>query len=215
MDQLNALNLTSVDEIQKVLFFRKMPTGRTPLPIAVSRPSAASDLSSNLRSPAPGPSRGEGYCFHHACFRLRAQKRENGCIYQENEEAGGGSPHRRRRPHSHLLTPTTVPASATAMSFLPAKNLIFLQDTHNNFKFFLLIPALHCPFCHPLARTWWWQTTRPFPRRGFRRFNIEFNFLIAAVATPLFGMDFLTHFGLSIIPSKQQILHAALGTVEL
>jgi hypothetical protein len=34
---------------------------------------------------------------------------------------------------------------------------------------------------------------------------------LAAVATPLLGMDFLTHFGLSIIPHKQQVLHAASG----
>jgi len=31
--------------------------------------------------------------------------------------------------------PHSEPASATAMSFLPAKNLIFLQDTKSNFKF--------------------------------------------------------------------------------
>ncbi len=40
---------------------------------------------------------------------------------------------------------------------------------HNNSNFFLLIPALHCPFCHPLARTWWWQTARPF-REGIPPF---------------------------------------------
>jgi len=31
--------------------------------------------------------------------------------------------------------PATVSASITAMSFLPTKNLIFLQDMHNNFRF--------------------------------------------------------------------------------
>jgi hypothetical protein len=31
--------------------------------------------------------------------------------------------------------PDTVPACATAMSILNAKNLIYLQDTHNNFRF--------------------------------------------------------------------------------
>ncbi len=30
--------------------------------------------------------------------------------------------------------PIKVPVSATAMSFLPAKNLIFQQDKHNNFR---------------------------------------------------------------------------------
>jgi hypothetical protein len=33
----------------------------------------------------------------------------------------------------------------------------------------------------------------------------------AAVASPLLGMDFLTKWGLSIIPSKLQVLHAASG----
>jgi hypothetical protein len=41
--------------------------------------------------------------------------------------------------------------------------------------------------------------------------NFEFDFLLAVVATPLLGMDFLAKFGLSIIPSKQQVLHAASG----
>jgi hypothetical protein len=37
----------------------------------------------------------------------------------------------------------------------------------------------------------------------------KFDFLSAAVATPLLGMDFLTEFGFSIVPSKQQVLHSA------
>jgi hypothetical protein len=56
------------------------------------------------------------------------------------------------------------------------------------------------------------------PAWGFRRFtvcfsgrNFEFNTLLGAVATPLLGMDFLTHFGLSIILLKQQVLHTARG----
>ena len=56
------------------------------------------------------------------------------------------------------------------------------------------------------------------PAWGFRRRtacfsgqNFEFNFLLAAVAIPLLGIDFLAKFGLSIIPSKQQVLHAASG----
>ncbi len=38
-----------------------------------------------------------------------------------------------------------------------------------------------------------------------------FDFLLAAVATPILGMDFLAKFELSIIPAKQQVLHAASG----
>jgi hypothetical protein len=41
--------------------------------------------------------------------------------------------------------------------------------------------------------------------------NFDFDFLLAAVATPILGMDFLAKFELSIIPSKQQVLHAASG----
>jgi hypothetical protein len=41
--------------------------------------------------------------------------------------------------------------------------------------------------------------------------DFEFDFFLAAVATPIIGMDFLTKFELSIIPAKQQVLHAASG----
>jgi hypothetical protein len=41
--------------------------------------------------------------------------------------------------------------------------------------------------------------------------NFEFDFLLAALATPPLGMDFLNHFGFSIIPSKKQVLHVASG----
>jgi hypothetical protein len=38
--------------------------------------------------------------------------------------------------------------------------------------------------------------------------DFEFDFFLAAVATPIIGMDFLAKFELSIIPAKQQVLHA-------
>ncbi len=41
--------------------------------------------------------------------------------------------------------------------------------------------------------------------------DFEFDFFLAAVASPIIGMDFLAKFELSIIPAKQQVLHAALG----
>jgi hypothetical protein len=54
---------------------------------------------------------------------------------------------------------------------------------------------------------------KPISAWGFRRRtvcfsgqNFEFDFLLAADATPLLGMAFLPKFGFSIIPSKQ---HAA------
>jgi hypothetical protein len=45
----------------------------------------------------------------------------------------------------------------------------------------------------------------------FANQDFEFDFFIAAVATPIIGMDFLTKFELSIIPAKRQVLHAASG----
>jgi hypothetical protein len=41
--------------------------------------------------------------------------------------------------------------------------------------------------------------------------DFKFDFFLAAVATPIIGMDFLTKFELSIIPAKRQVLHAASG----
>jgi hypothetical protein len=41
--------------------------------------------------------------------------------------------------------------------------------------------------------------------------NFKFDFSLAVVATPLLGMDFLARFELSIIQSKQQVLHEASG----
>jgi hypothetical protein len=58
--------------------------------------------------------------------------------------------------------------------------------------------------------------SKTIPPWGFCRFtvcfsgqNFQFNFLLAAVATPLLGMDFVHIFGFSIIPATQQVLHAA------
>ncbi len=48
---------------------------------------------------------------------------------------------------------------------------------------------------------------------SFEGQDFEFDFFLAAVATatPIIGMDFLAKFELSIIPAKQQVLHAASG----
>jgi hypothetical protein len=46
---------------------------------------------------------------------------------------------------------------------------------------------------------------------SFAGHDLEFDFYLAAFATPIIGMDFLAKFELSIIPkAKQQVLHAAL-----
>jgi hypothetical protein len=119
--------------------------------------------------------------------------------------------------------PHSEPASATAMSFLPAKNLIFLQDTKNYFKFLVdsgaslsILP--HSGPAPPTGPHLVGANGKQNPTWGFRRRTVcfsgqtfEFDFLLAAVATPLLGMDFLTKFKLSIIPSLQQVLYTASG----
>jgi hypothetical protein len=111
------------------------------------------------------------------------------------------------------------------MSFLPAKNSIFLQDKHNNFIRFLVDSGASLSILprrptrsRPLARTWWGRMARPFPRGDFailafmdKILNSIFYLQLLLVATPLLGMDFWTCFGLTIIPSKQQVLQAASG----
>jgi hypothetical protein len=56
------------------------------------------------------------------------------------------------------------------------------------------------------------------PPRGrqivsFAGHDFEFDFFLAAVATPIIGMDFLAKFELSVIPAKQQVLHSASGRI--
>jgi hypothetical protein len=107
------------------------------------------------------------------------------------------------------------------MSFLAAKNLIFLQDTKNNFNFLVDSGAHFTAFQHSTTHrsTPGGSQRQDDPRLGisqpyhlFSGQNFEFDFLLAAVATPsLLGMNFLTTFGFSIIPSKQQVLHPASG----
>ncbi len=128
-------------------------------------------------------------------------------------------------PTPALLNPAAplaiAPASATAMSFLPAIDLIFLQDTKNNFNFLVdsgaslsILPHTStAPHTSPHL-----EGANGKPISGFRRRtvcfsgqNFEFDFLLAADATPLLGMDFLPKFGFSKLPSKQQVLHAASG----
>ncbi len=45
----------------------------------------------------------------------------------------------------------------------------------------------------------------------FANQDFEFDFFLAAVATPIIGMDFLAKFELSILPAKRQVLQAASG----
>jgi hypothetical protein len=108
------------------------------------------------------------------------------------------------------------------MSSLPAKILIFLQDSRNNFTFLVNSDASisilpHSSSAPPTGPHLVGANGKQIPAWGLRRtvcfsgHNFKFNFLLAAVATPILGMDFLARFELSIIPAKKQVLHAASG----
>jgi hypothetical protein len=101
------------------------------------------------------------------------------------------------------------------MSTLPSKNLKFLHDSQNNFKFLVdsgvsisILP--HSSSAPPTGPHLVGANGKPIPAWGlchrtvcFAGHNFEFEFLLAAVATPILGMDFLAKFELSIIPAKQ------------
>jgi hypothetical protein len=107
------------------------------------------------------------------------------------------------------------------MSTFPTKNLIFLHDSQNHFKFLVdssasisILP--HSSSASPTGPHLVGAKGKLIPTWGSRRqtvcfacHNFEFDFFLAAVATPIKGMDFLAKFELSIIPAKQQVLYAA------
>ncbi len=126
-------------------------------------------------------------------------------------------------PVPAVTPPIVLPESATAMSFTTPANLIFLHDTLNNFTFLVDSGASSSILPHmssepPSGPTLLGANGKPIPAWGLKRCSVvfsgitfEFDFLLAAVATPLLGMDFLVKFGLGIVPDKQQVLHAASG----
>jgi hypothetical protein len=89
------------------------------------------------------------------------------------------------------------------MSTSPTKNLIFLHDSQNNFKFLVdsgasisILP--HSSSAPPTGPHLVGANGKTIPSWEFCRFtvcfsgkNFEFNFLLAAVATPLLCMDFV------------------------
>ncbi len=109
-----------------------------------------------------------------------------------------------------------LPTSATTMSFQLAQKLIFLQDTQNNFLFLVdsgaslsILP--HVSTDPPSGPHLVGANGKTIPTWGFHRLSVcftdhtfDFEFLLAAVATPLLGMDLIAKFGLTSIPSKQQ-----------
>jgi hypothetical protein len=109
------------------------------------------------------------------------------------------------------------------MSTFPTKNLIFLHDSKINLKFLVdsgasisILPhSSSAPSTGPHLVG---ANDEPVPAWGRRRQTVsfaghdfEFDFYLAAVATPIIGMDFLAKFEFSIIAAKQQVLHAASG----
>jgi hypothetical protein len=74
----------------------------------------------------------------------------------------------------------SVPESATTMSFLPAKNLIFLQDSQNDFKFlvetgafFSILP--HSSLAPPIGPHLVGANDKQIPIWGFRHRNVCFS----------------------------------------
>jgi hypothetical protein len=85
------------------------------------------------------------------------------------------------------------------MSTLPTKNLIFLHDSQNNFKFLVASISI-LPHSSSAPPTGWHlvgANGKPIPAWGlhhrtvcFASHNFELDFLLAAFATPIQGMDF-------------------------
>jgi hypothetical protein len=106
------------------------------------------------------------------------------------------------------------------MSAFPTKNLIFLKDSKSNINFLVdsgasisILPhSSSAPPTGPHANgnlVPVWGCRRQIV--SFAGHDFEFDFFLAAVATPIIGMDLLTKFELSIIPAKRQVLHTASG----
>jgi hypothetical protein len=91
------------------------------------------------------------------------------------------------------------------MSFQPAENLFFLHDTQNNSRFLVdsvaslsILP--HASTGPPTGPHLVGANSKTILAWGFCLFtvcffgqNLEFDFLLVAVATTLLGMDFLSH----------------------
>jgi hypothetical protein len=101
------------------------------------------------------------------------------------------------------------------MSIFPPKNLIFLKDSKNNFNFLVdsgasisILP--HSSSAPPTGTHLVGANGDVVPVWGRRRQivtfanqDFEFDFFLAAVATPIIGMDFLTQ-NLSSLLSQQK-----------
>jgi len=109
------------------------------------------------------------------------------------------------------------------MSFAPPAGLLFLTDTTHNLRFLVdsgaslsILP--HQSAAQPSGPPLLGVDGQRIPTWGSRDLSVSFGgqtypfkFLLAAVATPILGMDFLTHFDLTIHPKRRQVLHAATG----
>ncbi len=124
---------------------------------------------------------------------------------------------------SQPATPPPFPYRNQPQPCLPylQRTFIFLQDSRNNLKFLVdsggsISILLHSSSAPPTGPHLVGANGKQIPAWGLRRrtvcfsgHNFEFDFLLAAVATPILVMSFLARFELSIIPAKQQLLHEA------
>jgi hypothetical protein len=109
------------------------------------------------------------------------------------------------------------------MSNFLTKNLIFLHDSKSNLQFLVdsgasisILPhsssapstGLHLVGANGKLVPAWGRRRQII---SFAGHDFECYFFLAAVATPIIGMDFLAKCELSINPAKQQVLHAASG----
>jgi hypothetical protein len=128
--------------------------------------------------------------------------------------------HRRcRRSYPNLLPPLLFHTGIShSQVFLTYKELNF----HSRFAKFLVDSGasisilLHSSWAPPTGPQIVGANGKQIPAWGLRHrtvcfsgHNFKFDFLLAAVATPILVMDFQARFELSIIPAKQQVLHEA------
>ncbi len=121
---------------------RTPPSGEpNPPPLhSVGRAPTATSQAVAAHQP-PGPPRGSSgdhWCFNHPVSVPRPRNARRSANTRKSRRPGQRPHGHGHRPYSILLSPPPLAvelALATAMSFLPAKNFIFLQDTKNNLKF--------------------------------------------------------------------------------
>jgi hypothetical protein len=201
---------------------------RSPSPYGRKTPGSdkSGDKSGRRRSATPGAAKGgrnDGLCFYHSATRPTSARRA-ALTRKTNRPVAGPQFAAAAGPIPACRPPSVaIPELVTAMSAFPTKNLIFFEGFKRQLKLFsqlwasisILPYSSSAPPTGPHLVGANVNTVPVWGRRrqivSFAGHDFEFNFFLAAVATPIIGMDFLTKFELSIIPAKRQVLHAASG----